>query len=168
MLNGRAFMRGRGKAKSFPASLEAGKSLPPLEGKWFYQVKQRLFTYNSPPSPILWGREKTKTFTGEEETPPKLKGKRISLSLEKKNWYFGELNLFPWGKRNSSFGEGKVNQLNSTSTYHSLVWVWHENDFAYHPPTETQCQQYLSCYWPDFDFDETLNVSKNVAIYAWI
>ena len=23
------------------------------------------------------------------------------------------------------------------------------------PPTETQCQQYLSCYWPDFD--ETLN-----------
>ena len=49
MLNGRAFMRVRGKAKSFPTSLEARQSLPPLEGKWFYQVKQRLFTYNSPP-----------------------------------------------------------------------------------------------------------------------
>ena len=151
MLNGRAFMRGRGKAKSFPASLEAGKSLPPLEGKWFYQVKQRLFTYNSPPSPILWGREKTKTFTGEGETSPKQKGKRISLYLEEKDWYFGELRLFPWGKRNS---------------YHSLVRVWHENDFAYRPPPGTQCQQYLSCYWPDFDFDETLYRSKNVTIYA--
>ena len=30
----------------------------------------------------------------------------------------------------------------------------------------TQCQQYLSCYWPDLDFYETLNVSKNGAIYA--
>ena len=26
------------------------------------------------------------------------------------------------------------------------------------PPTEIQCQQYLSCYWPDFD--ETLNVGS--------
>ena len=26
------------------------------------------------------------------------------------------------------------------------------------PPTETQCQQYLSCYWPDFD--ETLKVGS--------
>ena len=39
-------------------------------------------------------------------------------------------------------------------------WVWPENDFA-HPtthPTETQYQQYLSCYWPDFD--ETLKVAS--------
>ena len=78
-------MRGRGKAKSFPASLEVGKSLPPLEGKCFHRVKQRLFTYNSPPSPILWGREKKKTFTGEGETPPMQKGKWISLSLVEKN-----------------------------------------------------------------------------------
>ena len=110
MFNGRAFIRGRGKAKSFPASLETGKSLPPLEGKWFHHLKQRLFTHNSPPSPILWGRENTKTFTGEGETLSKQKGKRISLSLEEKNGYFGKLNLFP---------------------------------------TETQCQQYLSCYWLD-------------------
>ena len=27
-----------------------------------------------------------------------------------------------------------------------------------HPLTETQCQQYLSCYWPDFD--ETSNVDS--------
>ena len=53
---------------------------------------------------------------------------------------------------------------NSTSTYHSLVL--HENDFAYHTPSEAPCQHYLSCFSPDFDFDETLNVSKNVAIYA--
>ena len=26
------------------------------------------------------------------------------------------------------------------------------------PPTQTQCQQYLSCYWPDFD--ETLKVGS--------
>ena len=26
------------------------------------------------------------------------------------------------------------------------------------PTTETQCVQYLSCYWPDFD--ETLNVGS--------
>ena len=28
----------------------------------------------------------------------------------------------------------------------------------HHPPTETQCQQFLFCYWPDFD--ETLNVGS--------
>ena len=27
-----------------------------------------------------------------------------------------------------------------------------------HPTTETQCQQYLNCYWPDFD--ETLKVGS--------
>ena len=40
-------------------------------------------------------------------------------------------------------------------------WVWHENDFANptHPPTtQTQHQQYLSWYWPDFD--ETLKVGS--------
>ena len=31
-------------------------------------------------------------------------------------------------------------------------------DFANHPTTETQCQQYLSCFWPNFD--ETLNVDS--------
>ena len=44
---------------------------------------------------------------------------------------------------------------NSTSTQ-LKSWVWHENDFnppppTHHPPTQTQCQQYLSCYWPDFN-----------------
>ena len=136
----------------------AGKSLPPLEEKWFYQVKQRLFTYNSPPFPILWGREKTKTFTGGEETSPKQKGKRISLSLEEKNWYFGELNLFPWGKRNSSFGEGKVNVFPYGPDYHSTLlwnlkmgWALGGPSDYFSPPTGTQCQQFLSCYWPDFD-----------------
>ena len=46
---------------------------------------------------------------------------------------------------------------NSTSTQLKR-WVVHENDFNPPPPPpptrETQCQQYLSCYWPDFD--ETL------------
>ena len=40
---------------------------------------------------------------------------------------------------------------------HHNSWVLHENDFAHPPPPPppgTQCQQYLSCYWPDFD--ETL------------
>ena len=48
---------------------------------------------------------------------------------------------------------------NLTSTQHN-GWVWHENDFANPTPptTETQCQQYLSCYWPDFD--ETLKVGS--------
>ena len=173
MLNGRAFIRGRGKAKSFPASLEAGKSVPPLEGKWFYQVKQRLFTYNSPRSSILWGREKAKTFTGEGETPPKQKGKWISLSLEEENSYFWELNLFTWGKRNYSFGEGKVNIFPYGPDYHSTLlwnlrmgWALGGPSNYFPPPPETQCQQFLSCYWPDFDCDETLNVSRNVAIYA--
>ena len=47
-----------------------------------------------------------------------------------------------------------------TTTQH-CSWVGYENDFAYHPthhPTETQCLQYLSCYWPDFD--ETLIVGS--------
>ena len=40
-------------------------------------------------------------------------------------------------------------------------WVLHENDF--NPPpttttTETQCQQYLSCYWPNFN--QTLNLGS--------
>ena len=39
----------------------------------------------------------------------------------------------------------------------TLGWVRRENDFA-HPTTQTQCQQYLSCYWPDFD--ETLKVGS--------
>ena len=39
------------------------------------------------------------------------------------------------------------------------VWVLHENDFAHPPPpTQTQYQQYLSCYWPDFD--QILNVGS--------
>ena len=40
-----------------------------------------------------------------------------------------------------------------------LSWGWPEKDFAYPPPTtETQCQHYRSCYWPDFD--ETLKVGS--------
>ena len=42
---------------------------------------------------------------------------------------------------------------NSTQPNITLSWVRHENDFAHHPtpptphpPTQTQCQQYLSCY----------------------
>ena len=37
---------------------------------------------------------------------------------------------------------------NSTSTQ-LKSWVWHVNDFN-PPTTQTQCQQYLSCFWPDF------------------
>ena len=38
----------------------------------------------------------------------------------------------------------------------NLGWVRHENDFAYPTPptthpTQTQYQQYLSCYWPYFN-----------------
>ena len=42
---------------------------------------------------------------------------------------------------------------NSTKPDITLSWVRHENDFAYtsHPPAETQCLQYLICYWPDLD-----------------
>ena len=47
----------------------------------------------------------------------------------------------------------------------TLSWDRHENDFAYHPTpqphpstTQTQCQQYLSCYSPDFY--ETLNIGS--------
>ena len=35
--------------------------------------------------------------------------------------------------------------------------IWQEKDSA-NPTTETQCQQYLSCYWPDLD--ETLKVGS--------
>ena len=40
---------------------------------------------------------------------------------------------------------------NSIQPNITLSWVRHENDFAHHPtplppPTQTQCQQYLSCY----------------------
>ena len=51
---------------------------------------------------------------------------------------------------------------NPNPTQHN-GWVWRENDCANpthppHPTTETQCQQYLSCYWPDFA--ETLKVGS--------
>ena len=39
-----------------------------------------------------------------------------------------------------------------------LSWARLESDIANHPTTETQCQQYLSFYWPDFD--ETLNIGS--------
>ena len=50
---------------------------------------------------------------------------------------------------------------NSTSTQQQInkSWVWHENDFAYHPTTPPHSNsKYLSCYWPDFD--QTLNLSS--------
>ena len=50
---------------------------------------------------------------------------------------------------------------NSTQPNITLSWVRHENDFASPPTTtnpphprtttQTQCQQYLSCYWPDIN-----------------
>ena len=52
---------------------------------------------------------------------------------------------------------------NPTQPQLNLSWVWHENDLTtpptttHHPP-QTQCRQYLSCYWPDFD--ETLKVAS--------
>ena len=51
-----------------------------------------------------------------------------------------------------------IHNPNSTSTQ-LKSWVWQENDS--NPPTtttETQCQQYLSCYWPDFN--QTLNLGS--------
>ena len=49
---------------------------------------------------------------------------------------------------------------NSTQPNITLCWVRHENDFAYTrpPTTETQCLQYHSCYW--HDFDENLKVAS--------
>ena len=51
---------------------------------------------------------------------------------------------------------------NTTTTQLNIICLArHENDFAYHPThptTQTQCQQYLSCYWPDLD--ESLNVDS--------
>ena len=46
----------------------------------------------------------------------------------------------------------------STTTQLSQSLVWHKYDFAHHHhhPLGTQCWQYLSCYWPDFD--QTLKV----------
>ena len=42
-------------------------------------------------------------------------------------------------------------------------WVLRENEFAYHPthppPTQTQCHQYLSCYWSNFD--------ENLKVASW-
>ena len=50
----------------------------------------------------------------------------------------------------------------STQPNITLSWVRHENDFAYHPiptpTTQTQCYQYFSCYWPNFN--ETLNIGS--------
>ena len=36
---------------------------------------------------------------------------------------------------------------------------------THHHPTQTQCQQYLSCYWPDFD--QTLKVESWETILNW-
>ena len=44
-------------------------------------------------------------------------------------------------------------QLNHNSTQRNITLSWLDVKMT-HPP-ETQCQQYLSCYRPDFD--ETLN-----------
>ena len=52
-------------------------------------------------------------------------------------------------------------QQNSTSTLYNHSWVRYKNDFAPHPTlptTQTQCQQYLNCYLPNFD--ETLKASS--------
>ena len=37
-------------------------------------------------------------------------------------------------------------------------WLYTTTHHHHHPPTQTQSQQYLSCYWPDFD--ETLKVGS--------
>ena len=41
-------------------------------------------------------------------------------------------------------------QLNSTVGFDTKMTLIH-----HHPPTQTQCQQYLSCHWPNFN--QTLN-----------
>ena len=50
---------------------------------------------------------------------------------------------------------------NLTSTQRlGFIWKWpYTATNQHHPPTQTQCQQYLSWYWPDFD--ETLNVASS-------
>ena len=51
--------------------------------------------------------------------------------------------------------------LNLTSTQRldfTRKWLYNHHPSPTHPPTQTQSQQYLSCYWPDFD--ETLKVGS--------
>ena len=86
-------MRGRGKAKSFPASLEAGKYL--------YQVKQRLLTYNSP-----LGKGKDKDIHRGRGNSSHAEGKKdISFTGGEKLKFWGikpfslvKKKFFLWGK----------------------------------------------------------------------
>ena len=51
-----------------------------------------------------------------------------------------------------SLEQGKYNSQNPNLTVG--LYCLHENDVTTtttHPPLQTQCQQYLSCYWSDFD-----------------
>ena len=47
-------------------------------------------------------------------------------------------------------------QHNTTVGFDNIMTV--QTPPTHHPPTQTQYQQYLSCYWPDFD--ETLKVGS--------
>ena len=44
-------------------------------------------------------------------------------------------------------------QLNSKVGFDTKMTLEH------HPPTQTQCQQYLSCYWP--------NVNQTLKVGSW-
>ena len=55
-----------------------------------------------------------------------------------------------------SFHAQNPNSATTGLNLNKIIWVGHENNFAHHhPTTQSQHQQYLSCYWPDFD--QTLN-----------
>ena len=71
---------------------------------------------------------------------------------------------FQWAESHSPFQSHKVYEqtremrhlakmdyCQNTNLTSPNGWVLRENDFTPPPPTETQCQQYLSCYGPDFN-----------------
>ena len=77
---------------------------------------------------------------------------------------FYQIPLFDWPYflietiATMSTMELSANNCQTPNLTSTQDWVWHENDFAHPTTTETQCQQYLSCYW--LDFDETLKVGS--------
>ena len=97
-----------------------------------------------------------------------LKSMVNSQKILQKIKYLYFFNMFGWNhlKGKSLFPKTFIvfcHNPNSTSTQLNS-WVWHENDFnpppppTHHPPTQTQCQQYHSCYWSDFN--QTLNLGS--------
>ena len=56
--------------------------------------------------------------------------------------------------------EFSKSQLNHNSTQHNLTKVGFDPQMSLQttPPTQIQCQQYLSCYW--LNFDQTFEVGS--------